>query len=141
MFHCQNASLQAEGGNINDLENIDKWKGLFIASLKKVSLSFFCFCPADFGLALVFSAVPAAEILLSTTKRALEAGKPPNSDINSLYFTYLYVRIHTYIHIKRYWNKFIRNSQLKMMLSVMSKDFVYDCWQCWWLSLRPIRYR
>lgn len=40
MFHCQNASLQAEGGSINDLENIDKWKGIFIASLKKVS--FFC---------------------------------------------------------------------------------------------------
>lgn len=38
MFHCQNASLQAEGGSINDLENIDKWKGIFIASLKKVSL-------------------------------------------------------------------------------------------------------
>ncbi|XP_063702733.1 protein son of sevenless [Culicoides brevitarsis] len=36
MFHSQNASLQAEGGNYNDLENIDKWKGLFIASLKKV---------------------------------------------------------------------------------------------------------
>lgn len=38
MFHCQNASLQTEGGSINDLENIDKWKGIFIASLKKVSL-------------------------------------------------------------------------------------------------------
>lgn len=37
MFQSQNALLQPECGNNYDLANIEKWKGILLASLKKVS--------------------------------------------------------------------------------------------------------